>query len=62
MSNRDRSRGEYQHLGDLSAVEPPYRVPMRCDDCRVAWDGCWDAFECPKCGRGELPWKNDEGG
>lgn len=46
---------EYRDLGNLSSVEPPYRRAMACDDCRVRWDGCADAFECPECGQGELP-------
>ncbi len=45
----------YENLGDLSAVDPPYQRAMRCDACRVRWQGCADAFECPRCGAGELP-------
>lgn len=45
----------YKYLGDFSATPPWYSVSMSCDDCRVSWSGCWDNFECPKCGKGELP-------
>lgn len=46
---------EYKYLGDLSAVDPPYVRHMECHDCKVSWGGCWDNFQCPKCGEGELP-------
>ena len=46
---------DYKYLGDLSAVDPPYSRMMYCDDCMVKWMGCWDSFECPECGNGELP-------
>jgi hypothetical protein len=46
---------EYQYLGDFSAVDPAYSAHMSCHDCEVSWTGCWDNFECPKCGGGELP-------
>lgn len=46
----------YTYLGDLSSVEPWNVRQMFCDVCMVSWGGCWDAFECPKCGAGELPW------
>ena len=45
----------WKDYGDLSAVEPPYRVSMQCDACRTRWYGCWDNFQCPECGEGELP-------
>ena len=45
----------YRDLGDLSAVDPVYSRTMYCDACMVRWLGCWDAFECPQCGQGELP-------
>ena len=45
----------YEYLGDLSAVDPPYVRHMMCHDCKVEWGGCWDNFQCPKCGKGELP-------
>lgn len=46
---------EYIYLGNFSAVDPVYSRAMRCDDCQVSWTGCWDNFQCPKCGKGELP-------
>ena len=49
---------EYEYIGNFSAVDPAYSVGMICDDCEVAWTGCWDNFQCPKCGEGELPNKN----
>lgn len=45
----------WKDYGDLSAVEPPYRRRMYCDACSVTWLGCWDNFQCPECGKGELP-------
>jgi exosome complex RNA-binding protein Csl4 len=45
--------------GDLSAVGPPYTVSMRCESCRTKWLGCWDNFQCPECGEGELPKATD---
>ena len=45
----------YRYLGNYSAVDPAYSRGMSCDDCRVSWTGCWDNFQCPICGRGELP-------
>lgn len=45
----------YRYLGNYSAVDPAYSRGMSCDDCRVSWTGCWDNFQCPLCGRGELP-------
>jgi hypothetical protein len=43
------------YLGNFSAVDPVYSRHMECYDCRVSWTGCWDNFQCPKCGKGELP-------
>lgn len=51
MKSKDRPR----FLGDLSAVDPVYARLMVCQPCNVSWRGCWDAFECPECGQGELP-------
>ena len=45
----------WKDYGDLSAVEPPYQVAMTCERCRTKWLGCWDNFQCPECGDGELP-------
>lgn len=55
MTDAVQMRNQYKHMGDLSAVDPPYRRWMCCDDCMLSWYGCWDNFECPKCGKGELP-------
>lgn len=46
---------EYKYLGNQSAVEPEHTRFMSCEDCMVAWHGCWDNFQCPKCEQGELP-------
>lgn len=46
---------ERVYVGNFSAVGPEYSRYMTCSDCNVAWTGCWDNFECPKCGQGELP-------
>lgn len=51
----DSQETEYTYLGDLSATPPWHSKSMSCDDCRVRWVGCWDNFQCPKCGQGELP-------
>ena len=48
----------YKYLGNFSAVEPAYSRDMHCNDCEVYWTGCWDNFECPQCGKGELPNSN----
>jgi hypothetical protein len=45
----------YEYLGDFSATPPWHSRAMSCDDCRVSWTGCWDNFQCPKCGMGDLP-------
>jgi hypothetical protein len=45
----------YEYLGDFSAAPPWLSRSMSCDDCRVSWTGCWDNFQCPKCGMGDLP-------
>jgi hypothetical protein len=49
------STGDYKYLGDFSATPPQYSRGMFCDDCKVRWTGCWDNFQCPQCGQGELP-------
>lgn len=45
----------YEYLGNFAACEPWAAVGMSCDACKVSWTGCWDNFECPRCGDGELP-------
>ena len=52
---------EYTYVGNFSAVDPAYSRAMACDECEVSWTGCWDNFQCPKCGEGELP-TSDAGG
>lgn len=39
-----------KHLGNFSAAPPERSVHLECDRCQVSWTGCWDAFECPRCG------------
>jgi len=46
---------EPEYLGNFSAVDPVYSRHMACYVCNVSWTGCWDNFQCPKCGEGELP-------
>lgn len=46
---------EYEYLGDVSATPPWFSRYMTCDKCHVSWTGCWDNFQCPRCGEGELP-------
>lgn len=55
---------DIKYLGYFAACEPWAAVGMQCDDCSVSWTGCWDNFQCPKCGKGELPWfpEMDDGG
>ncbi len=53
---------EYKYLGNFSAVDPVYSRHMECDKCRVSWTGCWDNFQCPKCGEGELPKSGSDDG
>jgi hypothetical protein len=50
----------YKYLGNFAACEQWAARMMFCDDCGVSWTGCWDNFECPKCGNGELPWTPSE--
>lgn len=45
----------YKYLGDFSATPPWHSRDMSCHECEVSWSGCWDNFECPICGRGDLP-------
>lgn len=45
----------YRYLGNFAACEPWAAQAMSCDDCQVSWTGCWDNFQCPRCGKGELP-------
>jgi hypothetical protein len=51
----------YRDYGYLAAVDPPYARGMQCDACKVKWIGCWDNFQCPECGEGELPKPSGEG-
>jgi hypothetical protein len=50
---------EYKHLGNLSATPPWHTREMDCHDCKVSWGGCWDNFQCPECGEGEIPKPHD---
>jgi hypothetical protein len=50
-----RATDTYKDYGNRSSVDPPYSVAMRCDVCKTKWIGCWDNYECPECGEGELP-------
>jgi ATP-dependent protease ClpP protease subunit len=45
----------YEYLGDFSAAPPWASRAMDCHKCKVSWTGCWDNFQCPRCGEGELP-------
>lgn len=51
----DRDADGWKDYGYLAAVDPPYAINMRCAKCKTRWMGCWDAFQCPECGEGELP-------
>jgi hypothetical protein len=44
-----------KYVGNFSAVDPAYSRHMACHKCKVEWTGCWDNFQCPECGDGELP-------
>jgi hypothetical protein len=50
---------EYPYLGNFAACEPWAARGMSCDECKVSWTGCWDNFQCPQCGNGDLPWCDD---
>jgi hypothetical protein len=50
----------YKDYGYLAAVDPPYVRRMQCDKCHTKWRGCWDNFQCPECGEGELPTTPEE--
>lgn len=43
------------YLGDFSATPPWHSRHMTCTSCNVSWTGCWDSFQCPRCGEGDLP-------
>ena len=45
----------YEYLGNFSATPPEHDRGMECHNCKVSWTGCWDNFQCPRCGEGELP-------
>jgi hypothetical protein len=45
----------FVYLGNFAACEPWAAKSMQCDKCMVNWVGCWDNFQCPRCGEGELP-------
>lgn len=45
----------YKYLGNFSATPPWHDQGMSCHKCKVKWTGCWDNFQCPQCGEGELP-------
>jgi hypothetical protein len=45
----------FEYLGDFSATPAWASRSMQCESCRVSWTGCWDNFQCPKCGEGDLP-------
>jgi hypothetical protein len=55
MQQKEAEESTYEYLGDLSATPPWHSRSMACHNCRVSWTGCWDNFQCPKCGMGELP-------
>jgi hypothetical protein len=46
---------DYKYLGNFAACEPWAAQGMQCHECQVSWTGCWDNFQCPRCGQGELP-------
>jgi len=46
---------EPEYLGNFAACEQWAAQLMTCYECNVSWTGCWDNFQCPKCGKGELP-------
>lgn len=52
---QDSSECDYKYIGNFSAVDPAYSRKMFCEKCNVSWTGCWDNFQCPICGDGELP-------
>lgn len=41
----------YRHLGNFS-THPYDSVHFTCEPCRVTWQGCAAAADCPECGRG----------
>jgi hypothetical protein len=52
---RESEMTDFKYLGNFAACEPWAAQGMSCDNCMVSWTGCWDNFQCPKCGNGELP-------
>lgn len=45
----------YEYIGDYSAAPPWHSRLIHCHDCMISFTGCWDNFQCPKCGKGETP-------
>ena len=46
---------EYKYIGDFSATPPWGATNILCHDCKIQFTGCWDNFQCPQCGKGEIP-------
>ena len=55
LDTPEDQESDYKYLGDFSATPSWHSRDMSCDKCKVRWTGCWDNFQCPKCGEGELP-------
>lgn len=53
--SKELYESELTYIGNFSATDPVYSRYMICYQCMVSWTGCWDNFQCPKCGQGELP-------
>lgn len=48
-----------RHAGNL-AVTPERSVPLYCEECDVAWNGCAAAAACPECGNEQEWWYRTE--
>ncbi len=40
----------YKYLGNFSE-HPYYSIGFTCEPCKVRWNGCAAAADCPECGR-----------
>jgi hypothetical protein len=44
-----------KYIGDFAACEAWAARLLTCSRCNVCWTGCWDNFQCPTCGEGDVP-------
>lgn len=42
---------DFRYIENTTAAPLERSVLLMCDECRVAFRGCEDVFQCPECGR-----------